>query len=107
MKTKEPPLLAAREVLKKIIKPSLTIEDNGDVSPTLALNILLTTLFCSKATPSQHHWFLDEKPFEVLFTLLEMYQDCMHFWEDWLSDGRYATFFIEMYRNTRYRYTGF
>ena len=91
LKIKEPPLLSVQEFMAEFIQPLLTVEDNGGVSSTLVLNILLTAMSSSQASRTQQHWILDEKPFEILFTMLEMYQDCKRFWKDWVSEARFVS----------------
>ncbi|XP_028408258.1 uncharacterized protein LOC114530867 [Dendronephthya gigantea] len=87
--TKEPPLVPAAQIYKDLVTPLLTSEDDDVISPIFVLNMLMKCLSCGLiSTGNQSHWILDQEPLQLLFILLEMYQDCEQFWNDWVMNSR-------------------
>lgn len=81
--------MAAAQICKGLVTPLLTSEDDDVISPTFVLNMLMKCLSCGLiSTENRAHWILDQEPLQLLFVLLEMYQDCEQFWNEWVTNSR-------------------
>ena len=78
-------MVPASQIFKYLVIPVLTLEDDDVSNLLLVLNILMETL---DSVEEPRHWILDEEPLQLLLMLLEMYQECNRFWEDWVADSR-------------------
>lgn len=86
---KEQALVASSDICKGVVLPLLTDEDNV-MSPSLLLQVLLKSLTCGLISGDlQRDCIVDEEHIlQLLFVLLEIYQETEQFWLDWSSNER-------------------
>ena len=89
--TEEPPLVTASEISKDLVVSVLTDEE-GEISTTLVLHILLKCFSCGLISIHQQpHCTVDrDHVLELLFIVLEIYEDIEQFWKDWEINERFV-----------------
>ena len=89
--TQESPLVTASEISKNLVIP-LLIDEESEISITLILHVLLKCFSSGLISIHQQpHCIVDkEHVLELLFIVLEIYQDIEQFWEDWETNERFV-----------------
>lgn len=91
LSTEEPPLVTASEISKDLVVPVLTDEE-GEFSITLVLHVLLKCFSSGLISIHQQpHCTVDrDHVLELLFIVLEIYEDIEQFWKDWEINERFV-----------------
>ena len=89
--TEESPLVTTSEISKNLVVP-LLIDEEDEISTTLVLHVLLKCFSSGLISIHQqsHCTANKEHVLELLFTVLEIYQDIEQFWKDWETSERFV-----------------